>query len=138
MPFHFHDIIIWGQLPLFKDSSSQFGSVDTEWACEPKDPGFNSGQGHVPRLQAPPLPRPWLGLMQKATSQCVSLTSMFLSVFPALFHCLYKSMGKYPRVRIKKIILSNHRQRCKLTIPLLHPPLANQSDMQINHQKDGG
>nr|KAF6363076.1 hypothetical protein mPipKuh1_010074 [Pipistrellus kuhlii] len=48
--------------------SSQFGSVHRVSACGPKGPGFDSSQGHVPWLQAPPWPRPWSGHVQEATN----------------------------------------------------------------------
>nr|KAF6296103.1 hypothetical protein mMyoMyo1_009211 [Myotis myotis] len=101
-------------------SPSWFGSVDRASACRPKGPGFDSGQGHVPWLQAPPRPGPWLELMQEATNRCVSLTSMFLSVFPSLFHSLSKSMEKYSRVRINKTTTTREVQsRCWNSVPRL-------------------
>lgn len=34
------------------NSPSRFSSMDRATAYEPKGPGFNSSQGHVPQLQA--------------------------------------------------------------------------------------
>ena len=52
------------------------GSIGWASPCKPKGRRLDSQSGHVPRLWV----WPWLGCLQKATSQCFSLTSMFLSL----------------------------------------------------------
>ena len=75
---------------------NQFGSVDRASACGLKGPGFDSGQGHVPWLRA----HPQWGVRRRQLIN-VSLSWMFLTLYPSLFLSVKKSI-KYIIKKRKK------------------------------------